>query len=81
VAWNPQTEDVEALKAKLTAGLEQYRKDYATYYRACKRPNSPAMRDPNPTVMLIPGIGMIAWGKDKSEIAKSRRSFTTARWK
>src|ERR1700683_5208729 len=67
VAWNPQTEGVEALKAKLTTGLEQYRKDYATYYQACKRPNSPAMRDPNPTVMLIPGIGMIAWGKDKSE--------------
>ena len=29
--------------------------------------NSPAMRDPNPTVMLVPGLGMIAWGKDKSE--------------
>lgn len=67
VAWNPQTEDVETLKAKLTSGLDQYRKDYATYYQTCKRPNSPAMRDPNPTVILIPGIGMIAWGKDKSE--------------
>src|SRR5580693_2380472 len=67
VAWNPQTEDVEALKTKLTAGLEQYRKDYADYYERCKRPDSPAIRDPNPTVFLIPGIGMIAWGKDKSE--------------
>ena len=67
VAWNPQTEDVAELKAKLTEGLEQYRKDYAAYYEKCKRPNSPAMRDPNPTVILIPGIGMIAWGKDKSE--------------
>jgi rhamnulose-1-phosphate aldolase/alcohol dehydrogenase len=67
VAWNPQTEDVAELKTKLTEGLEQYRKDYAAYYEKCKRPNSPAMRDPNPTVILIPGIGMIAWGKDKSE--------------
>jgi rhamnulose-1-phosphate aldolase/alcohol dehydrogenase len=67
VDWNPQTEDVAALKAKLAAGLEQYRKDYATYYAACKHPNSPAMRDPNPTVVLIPGLGMVAWGKDKSE--------------
>ena len=67
VDWNPQTEDVATLKAKLTAGLEQYRRDYAAYYQKCKRPNSPAMRDPNPTVILIPGIGMIAWGKDKSE--------------
>ncbi len=67
VDWNPQTEDIAALEAKLDAGLVQYRKDYASYYEACKRPNSPAMRDPNPTVMLIPGVGMIAWGKDKSE--------------
>jgi rhamnulose-1-phosphate aldolase/alcohol dehydrogenase len=67
VDWNPQEEDVDALKTKLTAGLEKYRNDYAAYYERCKRPNSPAMRDPNPTVILIPGIGMVAWGKDKSE--------------
>lgn len=67
VDWNPQAEDVAALKAKLTKGLEQYRKDYAAYYEKCKHPDSPAMRDANPTVVLIPGLGMIAWGKDKSE--------------
>ena len=67
VAWNPQTEDAAALKEKLTSGLARYRQDYTDYYEACKRPNSPAMRDPNPTVILIPGLGMIAWGKDKSE--------------
>jgi rhamnulose-1-phosphate aldolase/alcohol dehydrogenase len=58
---------VEALKGKFKTGLEQYRKDYAAYYNKCKHANSPAMRDPNPTVILIPGVGMIAWGKDKSE--------------
>jgi rhamnulose-1-phosphate aldolase/alcohol dehydrogenase len=58
---------VEHLKEALTAGLEQYRKDYAAYYEVCKRPDSPPMRDPNPTVILIPGVGLIAWGKDKSE--------------
>jgi rhamnulose-1-phosphate aldolase/alcohol dehydrogenase len=67
VDWNPQTEDLAALKRKLAAGLEQYRKDYADYYVHCKHPDSPAMRDPNPTVMLVPGLGMIAWGRDKSE--------------
>lgn len=67
VDWNPRKESVEALKGKLTEGLAQYRKDYADYYERCKHPNSPAMRDANPTVILIPGIGMIAWGKDKSE--------------
>ena len=59
--------DPPTLKQKLTAGLEQYRQDYAAYYERCKHANSPAMRDPNPTVVLIPGLGMVAWGKDKSE--------------
>ncbi|HZG67776.1 MAG TPA: bifunctional rhamnulose-1-phosphate aldolase/short-chain dehydrogenase, partial [Herpetosiphonaceae bacterium] len=67
VAWDPQAEDVEALKQKLITGLEQYRQDYAAYYERHRHPDSPAMRDPNPTVILIPGLGMIAWGKDKSE--------------
>ncbi len=67
IDWNPQAEDGAALKTKLAAGIEQYRKDYAAYYAKCQHANSPAMRDPNPTVVLIPGLGMIAWGKDKSE--------------
>jgi rhamnulose-1-phosphate aldolase/alcohol dehydrogenase len=67
VDWNPQTEDVATLKAKLAAGLDAYREDYAAYYAKCKHDNSPAQRDPNPTVVLIPGLGMVAWGKDKSE--------------
>lgn len=67
VDWNPQSEDMAALLAKLEAGLAAYRADYAAYYEACKHPDSPAMRDPNPTVILIPGVGLIAWGKNKSE--------------
>ncbi|MGH7945365.1 MAG: bifunctional rhamnulose-1-phosphate aldolase/short-chain dehydrogenase [Opitutaceae bacterium] len=67
VDWNPQTEELAALKKKLTDGIEAYRKDYAAYYAKCQHPSSPAMRDANPTVVLIPGLGMIAWGKDKSE--------------
>ena len=67
VAWDPQGEDAAALREKLSAALVQYRKDYEAYYNKCKHDNSPAMRDPNPTVVLIPGLGMVAWGKDKSE--------------
>jgi rhamnulose-1-phosphate aldolase/alcohol dehydrogenase len=67
VDWNPQKDDVAALKKLLADGLADYRKDYAKYYETCKHANSPAMRDPNPTVVLIPGLGMVAWGKDKSE--------------
>jgi rhamnulose-1-phosphate aldolase/alcohol dehydrogenase len=67
VDWNPQSEKLDDLKQKLTRGLEAYRVDYAKYYEQCRHANSPAMRDPNPTVVLVPGVGLIAWGKDKSE--------------
>jgi rhamnulose-1-phosphate aldolase/alcohol dehydrogenase len=67
VDWNPQSEKIDSLKKKLEKGIESYRKDYLKYYEKCKKPNSPAVRDSNPTVVLVPGVGMIAWGKDKSE--------------
>ncbi|MEW6127541.1 MAG: bifunctional rhamnulose-1-phosphate aldolase/short-chain dehydrogenase [Acidobacteriota bacterium] len=67
VDWNPESGDLNQLKNQIKEGLIQYRKDYEAYYHRCKRPDSPAMRDPNPTVVLIPGLGMIAWGKNKSE--------------
>ena len=70
VDWNPEKggrPNIASLEESIAAGLVQYRRDYEAYYNKCKRPNSPAMRDPNPTVVLIPGLGMIAWGKNKSE--------------
>jgi rhamnulose-1-phosphate aldolase/alcohol dehydrogenase len=65
--WDPARGDVVALRNALTRGLEQYREDYRAYYERCKRPSSPAMRDPSPTVVLVPGLGMFAFGKSKSE--------------
>ena len=67
VDWDAAKGDVSELKALLASGLTKYREDYAGYYNRCKHSNSPAIRDANPTVILIPGLGMIAWGKDKSE--------------
>lgn len=67
VDFDPQHDDVSVLLEKFEKGLAQYRADYTAYYEACKRPDSPPMRDPSPTVVLIPGVGMIAWGKNKSE--------------
>ena len=67
VDFNPETDSLDELVTKFDAALEKYRADYTSYYEACKRPDSPAMRDPSPTVVLIPSIGMIAWGKNKSE--------------
>lgn len=80
VDWNPQTEDVANLKAKLDAGLEAYKKDYAAYYEAHKHPNSPAMRVSYPSVVLIPGIGLIAWGKTKSESRVTAEFYNAAIW-
>ncbi|MBV8881470.1 MAG: bifunctional rhamnulose-1-phosphate aldolase/short-chain dehydrogenase, partial [Planctomycetaceae bacterium] len=67
VDWNPEKGDLGELRTKLDEGLAKYREDYAAYYKRCKKADSPAMRDPNPTVVLVPGLGMMAWGKSKSE--------------
>ena len=78
VDWNPQNESVESLIEKLDAGLAKYRSDYTAYYEACKYPDSPAMRDPNPTVVLVPGLGLIAWGKNKSESRVTAEFYSLA---
>jgi len=78
VDWTPAGGDGAGLRAKLAAGLEQYRRDYADYYAKHRRPGSPAMRDPNPTVILIPGIGLIGWGKDKSESRVTAEFYAAA---
>ncbi|MEP0355077.1 bifunctional rhamnulose-1-phosphate aldolase/short-chain dehydrogenase [Paraglaciecola sp.] len=67
VDFNPEEGDLTSLITQFKVALEKYRVDYAHYYNQCKREDSPAMRDPSPTVVLIPGIGLIAWGKNKSE--------------
>jgi rhamnulose-1-phosphate aldolase/alcohol dehydrogenase len=55
----------EAIKTQLEPAFEQYRKDYGEYYESCKHPDSPAMRDPNPVVILYPGVGMFTFAKNK----------------
>ncbi|MFY7899521.1 MAG: bifunctional rhamnulose-1-phosphate aldolase/short-chain dehydrogenase, partial [Chitinophagaceae bacterium] len=57
--------DVDEIKARLAPAFEAYRKMYANYYDTCKHPNSPAMRDANPVVILYPGVGMFTFSKDK----------------
>jgi rhamnulose-1-phosphate aldolase/alcohol dehydrogenase len=64
---DPETDlsDVAKVKEKLTPLFENYRNEYKAYYENCKRDNSPAMRDPNPVIILFPGIGMFAFAKNK----------------
>ena len=57
--------DAAAIKAKLAPAFEAYRQMYSDYYNTCKHPNSPAIRDANPVVILYPGVGMFTFAKDK----------------
>ena len=56
----------DASDADIDRLIEDYRKDYAAYYERCKHANSPAMRDPNAVIYLIPGVGMISFARDKA---------------
>ena len=64
--FDPATQTAADLLPGLPAALARYREGYAAYYERCKRPNSPAMRDPNAVVYLIPGIGMLTFAGDKA---------------
>ena len=66
VDWDPR-QDVSTLRTQVESSLAKYREEYAQYYQANKVPDSPAMRDANPTVVLIPGVGMFCFGKTKTE--------------
>lgn len=57
----------EPIEGQLDAALEEFRKGYEAYYNRCKRPDSPAMRNPNPSVVLLPGVGLISFGKNAQE--------------
>ncbi|MBF2713041.1 bifunctional rhamnulose-1-phosphate aldolase/short-chain dehydrogenase [Agrobacterium vitis] len=66
VDFNPSQPDVDAVLAGLDSALEAYRADYQRYYESCKHDNSPKIRDPNPVIFLIPGVGMLSFAKDKA---------------
>jgi rhamnose utilization protein RhaD (predicted bifunctional aldolase and dehydrogenase)/NAD(P)-dependent dehydrogenase (short-subunit alcohol dehydrogenase family) len=66
VPW-AEDEDLTALKSRIESSLEDYREQYRSYYKAYALPDSPALRDANPTVVLIPGLGMFSFGKNKTE--------------
>ena len=64
--FDPAKDSVEQLAARIKPAIEAYREKYAGYYDRCKRPNSPRMRDANPVVYLVPGVGMITFAADKA---------------
>ncbi|MEM8900962.1 MAG: bifunctional rhamnulose-1-phosphate aldolase/short-chain dehydrogenase, partial [Bacteroidota bacterium] len=77
----PQRVDLSQPKEiarRLSPQFDAYRKDYADYYEACKHPNSPPMRDPNPVVILYPGVGMFTFAKNKQTARVAAEFYTNA---
>ena len=64
--FDPAANNLDAVAASLDDKLEAYHRDYAAYYNRCKHANSPAMRDPNAVIYLVPGVGMLSFAKDKA---------------
>jgi rhamnose utilization protein RhaD (predicted bifunctional aldolase and dehydrogenase)/NAD(P)-dependent dehydrogenase (short-subunit alcohol dehydrogenase family) len=77
VAWKPEN-GVTSLKEQLAARLVTYREDYAKYYKAHAKPDSPTLRDSNPSVVVIPGVGLFGFGKDKREARITSEFFVNA---
>src|SRR5262245_46326313 len=61
VPWDPATEDAAALGARIDERIATYREDYAAYYKAFAEASSPALRDSNPSVVVIPGLGLFGF--------------------
>ncbi|SDE01594.1 rhamnulose-1-phosphate aldolase/alcohol dehydrogenase [Paracoccus isoporae] len=78
VDFDPANPDLDATIASLPDAVAAYRDDYAAYYDRCKQPGSPAMRDPNAVVYLVPGVGMITFARDKATARISGEFYVNA---
>lgn len=67
VDWNPEKEEVDALKARIKKDVVGYRDSYKKYYEEWATDDSPKLRDSNPSVVVIPGLGLFGFGKNKKE--------------
>jgi rhamnose utilization protein RhaD (predicted bifunctional aldolase and dehydrogenase)/NAD(P)-dependent dehydrogenase (short-subunit alcohol dehydrogenase family) len=77
VPWT-EAEDVEGLKRQIDKSLTEYREQYSCYYHSHALPDSPALRNTNPSIVLIPGLGMFSFGKSKTEARISGEFYTNA---
>ncbi len=78
IPWDPATEDISYVGKRIGERAVKYRKDYAEYYHACADKDSPKLRDSNPSVVVIPGLGLFGFGKDKRESRITSEFFVNA---
>ena len=76
--FDPSTRNIDQTLDSLPEQIASYRHDYTAYYERCKRQDSPARRDPNAVVYLIPGVGMITFAKDKATARISSEFYINA---
>jgi rhamnose utilization protein RhaD (predicted bifunctional aldolase and dehydrogenase)/NAD(P)-dependent dehydrogenase (short-subunit alcohol dehydrogenase family) len=77
VPWD-EADNIEALKKNIDHSLIEYRAQYRSYYQAHALPDSPALRDTSPSIVLIPGLGMFSFGMNKTEARISGEFYTNA---
>ena len=75
---NENVSDTDSILKKLEPAFEEYRKEYEAYYSNCKRKNSPAMRDPNPVIIIYPGVGMFSFAKNKQTTRVANEFYVNA---
>ncbi|WP_395094937.1 bifunctional rhamnulose-1-phosphate aldolase/short-chain dehydrogenase [Armatimonas sp.] len=78
VQWDAKNGTAEDLRNAIVAALPGYRADYAAYYDANKERDSPALRSAEPSVVLIPGVGMLSFGKNKQEARITGEFYSNA---
>jgi rhamnose utilization protein RhaD (predicted bifunctional aldolase and dehydrogenase)/NAD(P)-dependent dehydrogenase (short-subunit alcohol dehydrogenase family) len=78
VDWNPGKEGVEILKARIQKEVPVYRETYKKYYDEWATGDSPKLRDSNPSVVVIPGLGLFGFGKNKKEARITTEFFINA---
>jgi rhamnulose-1-phosphate aldolase/alcohol dehydrogenase len=78
VDFDPAKPDIDATLASLEPAIAAYRADYAAYHDRCKHPDSPALRDPNAVVYLVPGVGMFTFALDKATARISGEFYVNA---
>jgi rhamnose utilization protein RhaD (predicted bifunctional aldolase and dehydrogenase)/NAD(P)-dependent dehydrogenase (short-subunit alcohol dehydrogenase family) len=78
VPWDPSKEDVAALRQRIGERATHYRQDYADYYRSFATTDSPKLRDSNPSVVVIPGLGIFGFAKDKGDARITTEFFVNA---
>src|SRR5215469_5999336 len=77
VPWAGE-ESLEDLKRRIDEGLTEYRRLYREYYHSFAVADSPALRDTSPTVVLIQGLGMFSFGKNRTEARIVGEFYTNA---